>query len=335
MIRTSPMLRTSAAKPYSRSSSAPLFRRAPSQRSLSIAERNLKAELKTASQLLTYNGYTGALDVVGYPAYDDGQVVPPGELERYSRGRCWPDNMMCFCDLVAGTPYSSRPPRIFVPSTGVHAGSPCLGCRSYGRPGGHCSYFVNIIDVITSADICIDNLKLETFPRREHLGYIQALPMTPTRGNSLPLVGVGRPSSGSLSPLTPLSSEPSTPDSLRAKDAPMITALDAFNLVASVAGEPQAALASIPDTVRREDLLPSDDEVTSVVLGLLDGSAMGVSPTDLTRVVATKSEALDDPFEVASDEVDNNVQNIIDLSVSDDSISYTILPDGTIDLTED
>ncbi|KAH9922235.1 uncharacterized protein B0H18DRAFT_523381 [Fomitopsis serialis] len=283
MIRTThPRLRGSAMTPYhSRSSSAPITRLAPCIRTLSPAERVLKAELKTAGQLLSFNCDTQSLDVVGYPCYDDGEVVPPDALERFSRERCWPDGMRCFCDLVHGM-HHSRPPRVFVPRTGVHAGSPCLGCRSYGRDGGHCSYFVNINDVLQSADIWTESLVLEVFPRRQHNGLIEGLPMTPTRtGRGAPgsaaLVGVGLPSTGSLSPLTPLSSAWSSPSSIHfavATGAP-----------AEAGPSNESAAALWHSTTSRRELLPSEDDVTSTILGLLDESALGVSPADLTRVM--------------------------------------------------
>ncbi|KAH9912649.1 uncharacterized protein B0H18DRAFT_240325 [Fomitopsis serialis] len=209
------------------------------------------------------------------PAHDDGQIVPLDALELFARERCWPDNMRCFCDLTGG---QSRPPHIFTPSyRSAHAGSPCLGCRSFGRPGGHCSYFVNLRELVHSADIWSENLVLATYPKRVHRGIWQGVPMTPTstNGRDVGLAGIGLPSSGSLSPLTPLSSAASTPSKARSAQVNEDDKIDWDELP-----------SLLSQGVQREDFAPSDDEVTTTLLNLLDPSSEGVSFASLARVLA-------------------------------------------------
>jgi len=223
---------------------------------------------------MSFNSETQSLEVVGFPAYENGQIVPLNSLEEFASEQCWPDKMRCFCDLL-GRP--SRPPHIFTPSyRSAHAGSPCLGCRSFGRPGGHCSYFVNLRELVHSADIWSENLVLATYPKRVHRGVRQGVPMTPTRmnGRNVGLVGIGLPSSGSLSPLTPLSSEASTPSKARSAQVNVDDKIDWDELP-----------LLLSQGVQRQDFAPSDDEVTNTLLNLLDPSSEGVSFAELAQVL--------------------------------------------------
>ncbi|KAH9841911.1 uncharacterized protein C8Q71DRAFT_885370 [Rhodofomes roseus] len=245
---------------------------------LSPKEHDLKKKLRASSQLESFDSNSWSLVTVPYPCYEDETPVPLADLERYSRERCWPDDMRCFCDLRGR---QSRPPRVFVPQTGQHAGFPCLGCRSYGRVTGNCSYFVNIAEIARSADVAAQNLMLGMFPRRVHNGTLQGVPMTPMRAQSpVALVGVGIPSIGSLSPLTPVSSIPSAPSSPTRAEGPyqVFTVPDSHDI--------GIGLLQLP-VLSREDLSqpPTEAEITDTLLSLLSPSSPGLSMADLARVI--------------------------------------------------
>ncbi|EPS94043.1 hypothetical protein FOMPIDRAFT_1055423 [Fomitopsis schrenkii] len=134
---------------------------------------------------------------------------------------------------------------------------------------------LNINDVLFSTDIFTEDLVVEAFRKRVYPGGIQGPP-----SNATGLVGVGAPSIGSLSPLTPLS-----PEGSPALGISNINNDDINNMLQLVGMD--LLLGESPDVKPelRQKLLPSEDEVTNTILKLLDSSSPGVSPSDLARVL--------------------------------------------------